>query len=223
MSEIELSPDVLDCLEDDMQIKMDHFFDKYNGFDDSFKCTANKLLSSMLIDSRQSILLDPEIHYYEEGSDEQNEFMEAMFYCFMLLNEYKDRRIDLIKNIHTNPNRSEGYWFPIVVISEPLGNYSNEPPEVILYRGCYVDEYNSKNYKQPWTSDLDTAKRFAFCYGDFDKNNRVVVKAKVKNTDIAWIVEVATEHEVVLLPHFLPIEDTVEMSYNQFSRVKIND
>ncbi|MGP5644989.1 hypothetical protein [Psychrobacter celer] len=199
---------------------MDHFFNKYNSFDDSFKCTASKLLSSMLIDSKKSDPLDPEIHYYEEGNNEQDEFMQAMFYCFKLLNEYKGRRVDLIKSIHTNLNRSEGYWFPIAVISEPLGNYSNEPPEVILYRGCCIDEYNSKDYKQPWTSDLDTAKRFAFIYGDSDKNNRVVVKAKVKNTDIAWIVEITTEHEVVLLPEFSPIEDAIKLNYTQYCECK---
>ena len=89
-----------------------------------------------------------------------------------------------------------------------------------MYRGCYLDEYNSKDFRQPWTSDLDTAKRFAFIYGDFDKSNRVVVKAKVKNTDIAWIVEITTEHEIVLLPDFSPIENDIELSYIQYCESK---
>jgi len=220
MSKVELPPAVLDCLKNEMQIKMEHFFKKYNSFDDSFKATANRLLIDMLRVSKESSSFNEDVSFYEDGTDEQNEFMDAMFECFKLFNELQSSKIDLPKRIYKHHSRSEGYWFPVVVISKPLASYLNEPSEVILYRGCYLNEYSSKDYRQSWTSDLDTAKRSAFIYGDFDKSNRVVVKAKVKNTDIAWIVEITTEHEIVLLPGFSPIEDDIELSYIQYCESK---
>ncbi|WP_372862204.1 hypothetical protein [Psychrobacter sp.] len=220
MSKVELPPSVLDCLKNEMQIEMEHFFNKYDSFDDSFKATANRLLVDMLRVSKESSSFNEDVSFYEDGTHEQNKFMDAMFDCFKLFNELQSSKIDLLKRMYKHHSRSEGYWFPVVVISKPLASYLNEPSEFILYRGCYLDEYNSKDFRQPWTSDLDTAKRFAFIYGDFDKSNRVVVKAKVKNTDIAWIVEITTEHEIVLLPDFSPIENDIELSYIQYCESK---
>ncbi|MGY8858266.1 MAG: hypothetical protein ACKVLO_12910 [Pseudomonadales bacterium] len=220
MSKVELPPAVLDCLKNEMKIEMEHFFKKYDSFDDSFKVIANKLLVDMLRVSKKSSSFNKDVSLYEDGTHEQNEFMDAMFDCFKLFNELQSSKIDLLKRIYTHHSRSEGYWFPVVLISKPLASYLNEPTEFILYRGCYLDEYSNKDYRQSWTSDLDTAKRFAFIYGDYNKNNRVVIKAKVKSTDIAWIVGSITEHEVVLLPNFAPIEDAIELSYTQYCESK---
>lgn len=118
MSKVELPPAVLDCLKNEMQIEMEHFFEKYDSFDDSFKVTANGLLSNMLIVSKVSSSFSKDVNFYEDGTDEQNGFMDAMFSCFEQLNILK--KLEAYKGIYEHVNRGENDWFPIVVISSPI-------------------------------------------------------------------------------------------------------
>lgn len=219
MSGIKLSPDVLDCLENEMQIKMDHFFDKYNSFDDSFKSTANNLLSNMLTDSKKEGSFDGDTHYYEEGSDEENEFMQVMFDCFNVFNKHKG--LELHQELYAHPSRGGDDWFPIAIIASCVQDYSDQPLEWILYRGCSLESFESGSYtdRQSWTFDFDTAKAFAFThFSNISEQERVVIKAMVKNTDIVWIR--AGESEVVLSLSFKPLSAEVEMDYDKYCKSK---
>ena len=216
MVKVELPQPVLDCLKNEMQIEMEHFFEKYDSFDDGFKRRANKLLFNMLMDSKKSVPLDPEIHYRQDGSDEQNEFMDAMFSCFQQLNISKSTEV--YKAIYKHVNRGENEWFPIVVISSPVDDYSEQPAEMTVYRGCSLKSFEDKSYRnrQSWTTDFDTAKAFAFNHYGFDKEDRVVIKTTISNSDIFWIR--AGEREVVLNPRFTPLSDVIKLDYEQCNR-----
>lgn len=213
MSKVELPLAVLDCLKNDMQIEMEHFFEKYESLDDSFKIRANTLLSNMLIDSKKSGLLDPKIHYHQDGGAEQNEFMDAMFSCFEQLNILG--RLEAYKGIYKHVNRGENDWFPVVVISSLVNDYCEQPAELTVYRGCSLKSFESESYRnrQSWTTDFDTAKAFAFNHYGFDKEDRVVIKTTISNSDVFWMR--AGEREVVLNPRFTPLSDVIKLDYEQ--------
>jgi hypothetical protein len=86
MTKIEPPQEVLDCLSNEMNVNTGHFLTKYHSFDSGFKDKANGLLLSMLSDSIKASKLDSTVHYYEKGTFEQNNFMQAMFDCFSQFN-----------------------------------------------------------------------------------------------------------------------------------------
>ena len=213
MSKVELPLSVLDCLKNEMQIEMEHFFEKYDSFDDSFKVTANGLLSNMLMVSKVSSSFSKDVDFYEDGTDEQNEFMDAMLSCFEQLNILK--KLEAYKGIYEHVNRGENDWFPIVVISSPIDSYPEQPAKLTVYRGCSLKSFEDKSYRdrQSWTTDFDTAKVFAFNHYGFDKEDRVVIKTTVSNSDIFWMR--TGEGEVVLNPKFTPLSDVIKLDYEQ--------
>lgn len=212
MKYIEPPQEVLDCLTNEMNINVDHFLDKYHSFDNCFKNTINDLLSHMLISSRKPSPLDSNIHYYRKGSPKENDFMQAMFDCFKAFNTDKGSKLN--QSIYEHINRGGEGWFPVVEITSVVDDYSDQPPIITLFRGCNLKEFESNNYRQSWTSDFEVAKSFAFTHFNINNENRVVIKATVKNTDIAWIRN--SEHEVVLLPNFTPLSSTIELNYRQY-------
>lgn len=199
-----------------MQIEMEHFFKKYESFDNSFKITANRLLSNMLMVSKVSSSFSKDVDFYEDGTHEQNEFMDAMFSCFEQLNMLG--RLEAYKGIYEHVNRGENDWFPIVVISSPVDDYSEQPAELTVYRGCSLKSFDDNSYRdrQSWTTDFDTAKEFAFNHYGFDKEDRVVITTTISNSDIFWMR--AGEREVVLNPRFTPLSDVIKLDYEQCSR-----
>ena len=199
-----------------MQIEMEHFFKKYESFDNSFKITANRLLSNMLMVSKVSSSFSKDVDFYEDGTHEQNEFMDAMFSCFEQLNMLG--RLEAYKGIYEHVNRGENDWFPIVVISSPVDDYSEQPAELTVYRGCSLKSFEDNSYRdrQSWTTDFDTAKEFAFNHYGFDKEDRVVITTTISNSDIFWIR--AGEREVVLNPRFTPLSDVIKLDYEQCNR-----
>lgn len=209
-------PSVLNCLKNEMQIEMEHFFKKYESFDNSFKITANRLLSNMLMVSKVSSSFSKDVDFYEDGTNEQNEFMDAMFSCFEQLNMLG--RLEAYKGIYEHVNRGENDWFPIVVISSPVDDYSEQPAEITVYRGCSLKSFDDNSYRdrQSWTTDFDTAKEFAFNHYGFDKEDRVVITTTISNSDIFWMR--AGEREVVLNPRFTPLSDVIKLDYEQCSR-----
>ena len=210
---VDLPRAVLNCLKNEMQIEMEHFFKKYESFDNSFKITANRLLSNMLRVSKTSSSFSKDVDSYEDGTDEQNEFMDAMFSCFEQLNILKKQ--DAYKGIYEHVNRGENDWFPIVVISSPIDSYPEQPAKLTVYRGCSSKSFEDESYsdRQSWTTDFDTAKAFAFNHYGFDKEDRVVIKTTISNSDIFWMR--AGEREVVLNPKFTPLSDVIKLDYEQ--------
>ncbi|MBU2969226.1 hypothetical protein KO527_07700 [Pseudoalteromonas sp. C2R02] len=216
MKKIEPPQVVLDCLSNEMNVNIKHFLAKYYSLDENFKSTVNRLLSNMYSDSKKPGKLDGKVHYYEDGNDEQNDFMQVMFDCFRELNTKKGQ--ELHKAIYEHTHRGGDNWFPIVEIDLPVEDYSDLPQTITVFRGCSLKEFESKCYRQSWSSELDVAKTFAFTHFNSDKNKRAVIKATVKNSDIAWMR--SGESEVVLLPNTTPLTSTIELNYNQYCQMK---
>ena len=214
MTKVEPPQVVLDCLSNEMNINTEHFLTKYHCFDSSFKDKANELLVNMLDDSKKPQEFDANKHYFEDGTEEQNEFMQAMFDCFRELSTKQG--LELPQAIYEHTNRGGDNWFPVVTISSPVTDYSNEPEEMTVYRGCNINEFHKNCFRQSWSLNFEVARAFAFTHFNTDKKPRVVLEAKVQNSDIAWLRN--AESEVVLLPNFKPLSVKVKLDYNQFNQ-----
>lgn len=199
MNSTTLPPAVHDCLQKDMQVDMDHFYIKYDSFDNSFKEIANKLLLSYLNASNQPSPFNDIAVFYEDGDDEQNEFLQAMFDCFKCYQTLEG--IELIKDLYSHVNRGGNAWFPVVILHKPFEDYSKTlPNNITIYRGCDKIEYETDTIHQSWTTDFDTAKRYAYEYfHGIDKSKRIVLKANVFPTQIVWLRTI--DNEVVLKPN----------------------
>lgn len=79
--------------------------------------------------------------------------------------------------------------------------YDELPELVEIYRGCNRFE-REKDQGQSWTSDLDTAKYFAWFYSDKYKedNDRVVLKATIPKDGIYAYIGRNNEFEFVIEP-----------------------
>lgn len=212
-NEIILSKEVNNCLENDMKINMDHFLSKYNSFDNKFKIQANKMLSELLLASKNESKFKKDAFFYENGDSDQNEFLDAMYQCFKLLSSMN--KDEVYKGIYEHVNRGGENWFPVVVISKPEKDYSDLPAELTVYRGCSLESFKSGSYRdrQSWTTDFDTAKAFAFTHYDSYEKDRVVIKTTVSKADIFWMR--AAESEVVLNPNFKPLSEVIKLDYEQ--------
>ena len=142
--------------------------------------------------------------------------MQVMFDCFSQFNTKKG--LELHKAIYEHTNRGGENWFPIVEITSPVADYSTQPEVLTLFRGCSLNEFESKGYRQSWSSVFDVAKAFAYTHYVIPKENRVVIKATVKNSDVAWMRN--GESEVVLLPDFTLLSSTIELTYNQYCQMR---
>ena len=99
-------------------------------------------------------------------------------------------------------------WYPKVVLNEILEPNDIETLDdpIILYRGCDVSEHENADYGQAWSTSKEKANYFAFeHYASqpwFDKNKRVVLKAKHPK-DKALYSDQSFEYEVVIQPEYL--------------------
>ncbi|PSW06061.1 hypothetical protein [Photobacterium lipolyticum] len=220
----ELPDSVIDCLKNQMFIEMEHFLEKYFSFDEQFRIDAAQRFSAMLNtanDIRRGKATEHDLidHYFEEGSHDENEFLQAMYDCFRELSAQTGE--ELKRSIYAHVNRGGEDWFPLVIIDKKMNDYNDLPKEVTVYRGCSVEEFYSKNFRQSWSVDKQIATIFAFThFSNLDKHERVVVKALVDRNDIAWNRKL--EGEVVLLPGFKPLCTTIAMTYDDYYKKLAN-
>jgi hypothetical protein len=99
-------------------------------------------------------------------------------------------------------------WHPNVVLTEILepNDIETLDEEVILYRGCGLTEYVSKDFGQAWSTSKDRATDFAYRHYAsqpwFDRNSRVVLSA-VYPRDKVLFSDQRIEFEVVVDPKYL--------------------
>ncbi len=95
-------------------------------------------------------------------------------------------------------------WFPKIVIEEVLkpNDIETLPSTLIIYRGCSVSELIGNKSGQAWSLSYDRAREFAFHhYIDqswFEKNVRIVLKAKIDIENVYFYQKDKHEEEVVV-------------------------
>ncbi|MCF6440454.1 hypothetical protein L1077_13540 [Pseudoalteromonas luteoviolacea] len=72
-----------------------------------------------------------------------------------------------------------------------------EEDKVTIYRGLSPDEFESKNFEQSWTIDLEIARRFAHKIYK-DKIKGIVVKAVVPRSKVIYFDASDNEQEVII-------------------------
>ena len=216
-----MSPDVVNCLVNDMKVSWDHFEAKYSSFSNTVQILIDSKLLEMLEVSRSikagnTAADDFNILFYEGCDEVTNEFLQAMFDCFK---EWQTSEgIQLQKNLYKHTNRSTDNWFPLVKIEEKINECSYDDEFITVYRGCNQDEYKTNVFqqRQSWATDLAVAKVFAFNHPSNSNSlkNRVVIKAVVKKSDVLW--DRNAESEMVLRLSFSPKSAIIAMTYDHY-------
>jgi hypothetical protein len=94
-------------------------------------------------------------------------------------------------------------WYPKIILNEVLTpNDIDSLPEIIqLYRGCSVNEYESGDYGQAWTTSIDRAKDFAYNHYQgqdwFNIKDRIVLDTKYSRDNVLFSDQ-SIEFEVVV-------------------------
>ena len=217
-----MSPKVKDCLKKEMRFLWSHFKDKYFSFsstEQTFICDKiEKMLeASKLIKAGSLQDEDFNSFYYEDGDNTLNEFLQTMFYCFKKWQKHEG--LELQKSIYEHTNRNTDNWFPVVIIEHEINEPEFEGDDIILYRGCDKDEFETQEFKQrqSWTKNLSVAKTFAFNHPSSETllEKRVVIEALVNKSDILWN-RGGAESEMVLKLGFSPALSTVAMTYDDY-------
>jgi hypothetical protein len=215
-----MNQEIIKCLKSEMKICWEHFEDKMFSFSRSeqhlIDVELEKLYElSLQVKVNQATVDDFNKLFFENGSPNLNEFLQAMFDCF------KDwqtlQGIELSKNLYEHTNRGTDNWFPVVLIEEKINEVDFDGEYTTVYRGCSLDEYTTGRFKlrQSWSSDFEVAKTFAYHHSSKTPlENRIVIKAKVKKESILWTK--LYESERVLAMNFSPLESSMEMTYEDF-------
>jgi hypothetical protein len=101
-------------------------------------------------------------------------------------------------------------WYPKVVLSKVLcpNDIDSLDEDFLIYRGCDVSEFESKEFGQSWSTSEDIAKKFAFEHYEsqewFDIANRVVVRAKYEKCNTLYSDQTESgEFEIAVKPNML--------------------
>jgi hypothetical protein len=212
---------IIECLKFEMKISWVHFKDKISSFSDTEQYLIDVELAKLYnlssrVRANQATVADFKKLFYEDGSSELNEFLQAMFDCFK--DWQRLQGIELSKSLYEHTNRGTDNWFPVVLIEEKINENNFDSEYVTVYRGCNLGEYTTGRFKlrQSWSSDFEIAKTFAYRHPSSKTPlaNRIVIKAKVKKDDILWTK--TYESECVLIINFSPLASSIEMTYEDF-------
>jgi len=95
-------------------------------------------------------------------------------------------------------------WYPKIIIKKTLepNNIHLLDSEIIIFRGTSKEEYESKNFNQSWTLDIEVAKKFAFAHYTGQKNHintlRVILKTLIKRKYIYYYSKETYEKEIIV-------------------------
>jgi len=216
-----MSPEIVNCLVNEMKIFWGHFEKKYSSFSSEVQSLIDSKLLQMLDISRSikagNIPSEEFNTLYNEGGDEPtNEFLWALFDCFKQWQLYEG--IELQKNIYKHTNRGTDNWFPIVKIEEQINECSVLEDNFVVYRGCNHDEFETNTFRQrqSWTRDFKVAKTFAYYHPPSTSSlkQRVIIKAVIDRKDVLW--DRVIESEMVLRLGFVPVSASIIFTYEDF-------
>ncbi|MBB1463097.1 hypothetical protein H5300_07170 [Vibrio sp. SG41-7] len=217
-----MTPQLKHCLFNEMKLLKDHWMEQYRSFDNSQMQFIDTTLNQMLTEAQKikaSSLcannLRDRIKF--SGDNESNEFIHVMCCCFIEWIEHNG--VALQKELYRHSERCADNWFPVVIITEQINELSVPDEQITVYRGCHKSQLENEVYRnrQPWTTDVKVAKKFAFDHPSTDqlKQDSVVIKAVVARTDILW--DRGYESEMVLRMGFNPIYlERMDITYDDY-------
>lgn len=217
-----MTPQLEHCLFNEMKILKDHWMEQYRSFNNTQMQFVDTTLNQMLTEAQKikadglcSNKLRERIKF--SGDNESNEFIHVMCCCFIEWIEHNE--MELQKELYKHSERCADNWFPVVIITEKINELSVPYEQITVYRGCHNSEFESEVYRnrQPWTTDIEEAKKFAFCNPSTDqlKQEGVVLKAVVARTDVLW--DRGYESEMVLRMGFDPISiERMGITYDDY-------
>ncbi len=101
-------------------------------------------------------------------------------------------------------NREAENWYPKIIIRQKLPSKMDceqLDDEIVIYRGMSEEEYLGNSYGQSWTTDIDTAEKFAYQHysehSKYEGSMRVVAKTKINKKNI-YYCEVDDEKEIII-------------------------
>lgn len=104
--------------------------------------------------------------------------------------------------------QENGEWHPEIILTEILtpNDIDSLNETLTLYRGCDISEFESKHFRQAWTTSLAVAKNFAYThylgYDGFDTTRRVVLETTYSREHVLFSKQ-SGEYEVVINTHML--------------------
>lgn len=218
-----MSPEVINCLRNEMNIFWDHFESKYQSFSQETQNLIDEKLQEMFkvssaIKNRDQSSDTFNSCFYSEGDDLTNDFLQTVFDVFKEWQSYEG--VQLHKSIYKHTNRSTDNWFPVVRIEEQINECSVLDDNLVVYRGCNQDEFETNTFqqRQSWTRDINIAKTFAYRHPPPSSSLelRVVIKAVINRRDVLW--DRGIESEMVLRLGFVPISESIILTYGDYLR-----
>ena len=102
-----MTPEVINCLVNEMKVSWDHFVEKYSCFSNDVKSSIDSKLLKMFetscsIKTGKTAYDDFNTHFYEGGDELTNEFLQAMFDCFKQWQNFEG--IQLQKTLYEQNN-----------------------------------------------------------------------------------------------------------------------
>lgn len=217
-----MTPQLEHCFFNEMKLIESHWMTQYRSFDSTQMQIIDSALNQMFTEA-QTIKADglcanklrDRIKF--SGDDESDEFIHVMCCCFIEWIEHNG--IELQKALYEHNERCADNWFPVVIITEQINEPSIPDEQITVYRGCHNSEIENEVYqnRQPWTTNIEVAKKFAFCNPSTDqrKQEGVVLKAVVARKDIFW--NRRKESEMVLRTGFNPISfKKMDITYDDY-------
>jgi len=134
-------------------------------------------------------------HFDESLDEEAKEVSDSLRHAFCSF---------AFGGLHQLFTRQENeVWYPSIVLDSELtpNDIENLPSTVVLYRGTDCREYESRKFRQSWTTSLQVAKDFAFKHYQnqpwFSEQDRVVLKTVYPKSGI-YFSDQRCEFEVAI-------------------------
>lgn len=100
--------------------------------------------------------------------------------------------------------QSNESWYPKIVLKSELrpNDISDLPSSIDIYRGCDNSEFNSKKYRQSWSTSIQVAEAFAYenyaSQSWYEEGNRCLLRARIEKEDVFFSRQNDHEKEVVV-------------------------
>ncbi len=188
-------------MQNEMCLNIEVYENRINQFSYEFKEFFGKLGNLLLQTDDVAMLKKYTLLLLEEFKIEESLHPKTYDTAVVLTNAFRSyKKGGLLALYH---HTASDQWEELPVIRKSLYSemrqsdqnvYNSLSEKVTIYRGTSFEEYESKQYSQSWTMDINKAHEFAYDLGSREKYNnsrRVVMENQILKQDIyAYIDDV---------------------------------